>query len=74
MGLLGTDTHGRRMSRLGMLPTQYWCNISDIIARLVLRTHTTAISAAMLHKLAGQRTKDGRVPPARYFSIDRVFR
>jgi phenylalanyl-tRNA synthetase alpha chain len=27
----------------------------------------------MLQKLAGQR-KDGRVPPARYFSIDRVFR
>lgn len=27
----------------------------------------------MLQKLAGQR-QDGRVPPARYFSIDRVFR
>lgn len=36
--------------------------------RLVLRTHTTAISAMMLHKLA----KDPK--PARYFSIDRVFR
>ena len=36
--------------------------------RLVLRTHTTAISAAILHKLA----KDPR--PTRYFSIDRVFR
>ena len=36
--------------------------------RLVLRTHTTAVSAYMLHKLA----KDPR--PARYFSIDRVFR
>ncbi|AEO69148.1 620e2ef7-57d2-4155-8962-693fd4a80cde [Thermothielavioides terrestris] len=45
----------------------------DESLRLVLRTHTTAISAAMLHKLAGQRV-DGRVPPARYFSIDRVFR
>ena len=42
--------------------------------RLVLRTHTTAVSAAMLHKLASQKDKDGRVPPARYFSIDRVFR
>ncbi|KAK5654980.1 hypothetical protein OQA88_6739 [Cercophora sp. LCS_1] len=42
--------------------------------RLVLRTHTTAVSAAMLHKLASQRGPDGRVPPARYFSIDRVFR
>ncbi|KAK4137254.1 hypothetical protein BT67DRAFT_371318 [Trichocladium antarcticum] len=41
--------------------------------RLVLRTHTTSVSAAMLQKLAGQR-QDGRVPPARYFSIDRVFR
>jgi phenylalanyl-tRNA synthetase alpha chain len=45
----------------------------DESLRLVLRTHTTAVSAAMLQKLAGQR-KDGRVPPARYFSIDRVFR
>ncbi|AET37685.1 phenylalanine--tRNA ligase subunit alpha Ecym_1459 [Eremothecium cymbalariae DBVPG len=36
--------------------------------KLVLRTHTTAISAAMLHKLA-ENPK-----PARYFSIDRVFR
>lgn len=36
--------------------------------RLVLRTHTTAISAWCLHRLA----EDPR--PARYFSIDRVFR
>ncbi|KAI9749472.1 MAG: Phenylalanyl-tRNA synthetase, beta subunit, cytoplasmic [Lichina confinis] len=36
--------------------------------RLVLRTHTTAISAEVLHRLAA----DPR--PARYFSIDRVFR
>ncbi|KAL1991487.1 hypothetical protein VTN49DRAFT_4795 [Thermomyces lanuginosus] len=36
--------------------------------RLVLRTHTTSVSAYMLHKLA----QDPR--PARYFSIDRVFR
>jgi phenylalanyl-tRNA synthetase alpha chain len=36
--------------------------------KLVLRTHTTATSAATLHELA----KDPR--PARYFSIDRVFR
>ncbi|KAL2263744.1 hypothetical protein VTK26DRAFT_5388 [Humicola hyalothermophila] len=42
--------------------------------RLVLRTHTTSVSAMMLQRLAGQRDKDGRVPPARYFSIDRVFR
>jgi phenylalanyl-tRNA synthetase alpha chain len=36
--------------------------------RLVLRTHTTAISTYMLHKLAADPK------PARYFSIDRVFR
>lgn len=36
--------------------------------RLVLRTHTTPISASMLHKLAA---KPG---PVRLFSIDRVFR
>ncbi|CCE83090.1 Piso0_002866 [Millerozyma farinosa CBS 7064] len=36
--------------------------------RMVLRTHTTAISSAMLHKLA----KDPK--PVKLFSIDRVFR
>ena len=36
--------------------------------RLVLRTHTTAISTYVLHKLAANPR------PARYFSIDRVFR
>ena len=46
----------------------------DESLRLVLRTHTTAISTAMLHKLASKRGPDGRPPPARYFSIDRVFR
>ncbi|KAK4044724.1 tRNA synthetases class II core domain (F)-domain-containing protein [Parachaetomium inaequale] len=45
----------------------------DESLRLVLRTHTTSVSAAMLQRLASQ-SKDGRVPPARYFSIDRVFR
>ena len=40
----------------------------DEAKRLVLRTHTTAISAEVLHRLA----TDPR--PARYFSIDRVFR
>lgn len=28
----------------------------------------------MLHKLASSKGSDGRPPPARYFSIDRVFR
>jgi len=41
---------------------------ADESLKLVLRTHTTAISTYMLHKLS----LDPR--PARYFSIDRVFR
>ena len=40
----------------------------DESLKLVLRTHTTAISTYMLHKLALNPR------PARYFSIDRVFR
>jgi phenylalanyl-tRNA synthetase alpha chain len=36
--------------------------------RLVLRTHTTAVSTYCLHRLAANPR------PARYFSIDRVFR
>ncbi|KIV81362.1 phenylalanine-tRNA ligase, alpha subunit [Exophiala sideris] len=41
---------------------------ADESLRLVLRTHTTAISTYMLHKLALNPR------PVRYFSIDRVFR
>ncbi|CAI7624419.1 tRNA synthetases class II core domain (F)-domain-containing protein [Penicillium cosmopolitanum] len=41
---------------------------ADESLRLVLRTHTTSISAYMLHKLAANPR------PARFFSIDRVFR
>lgn len=37
----------------------------------LLRTHTTAISAQMLYKLARQ---EGGFTPKKYFSIDRVFR
>ncbi|GLE09647.1 hypothetical protein PINS_up021384 [Pythium insidiosum] len=37
----------------------------------LLRTHTTAISAQMLYKLANQ---PGGFKPQKYFSIDRVFR
>ena len=37
----------------------------------LLRTHTTAISAQMLYKLANQ---EGGFRPKKYFSIDRVFR
>lgn len=66
---------------------QYWQNVRDVhekgkygsigyrypfkeeeALRLVLRTHTTAVSTYMLHKLAANPI------PARYFSIDRVFR
>lgn len=37
----------------------------------LLRTHTTAVSARMLYKLANQ---PGGFKPAKYFSIDKVFR
>lgn len=37
----------------------------------LLRTHTTAISSQMLYRLANQ---PGGFTPAKYFSIDRVFR
>lgn len=66
---------------------QYWQNIQQVhengkygsigyrypwdedeSLRLVLRTHTTAVSTHVLHKLAANPR------PARYFSIDRVFR
>ncbi|KAF1981911.1 phenylalanyl-tRNA synthetase-like protein alpha chain [Aulographum hederae CBS 113979] len=40
----------------------------DECLRLVLRTHTTAVSTWCLHRLAESPR------PARYFSIDRVFR
>jgi phenylalanyl-tRNA synthetase alpha chain len=39
--------------------------------KLVLRTHTTSVSGAMLHKLANL---PGGFKPAKLFSIDRVFR
>ncbi|KAK0519020.1 Phenylalanyl-tRNA synthetase, beta subunit, cytoplasmic [Tilletia horrida] len=43
----------------------------EVTEKLVLRTHTTAVSAAMLYKLANQ---PGGFQPAKLFSIDRVFR
>ncbi|RKF54426.1 Phenylalanine--tRNA ligase alpha subunit [Erysiphe neolycopersici] len=48
--------------------------VEDESLRLVLRTHTTAISTAMLFKLASTSGPGKRPSPARYFSIDRVFR
>jgi phenylalanyl-tRNA synthetase alpha chain len=40
-------------------------------SKLVLRTHTTSVSSAMLYELANQ---EGDFKPAKMFSIDRVFR
>ena len=40
-------------------------------SRLVLRTHTTSVSTAMLYEIANQ---PGGFKPAKLFSIDRVFR
>lgn len=42
--------------------------------KLILRTHTTAVSSYMLHKLSEETKKLGEFRPAKYFSIDRVFR
>ncbi len=42
----------------------------DETRKNTLRTHTTAVSARMLHALAQQ----DEFRPAKYFSIDRVFR
>lgn len=51
-----------------------WCE--DESKRNVLRTHTTAVTARMLYKLAEEhkQTGDTRFKPAKFFSIDRVFR
>lgn len=42
----------------------------------VLRTHTTAVTARMLYRLAKEHQESGnaRFKPAKFFSIDRVFR
>lgn len=50
----------------------YGCNFKrEETLKNLLRTHTTAISAQMLYKLANQ---PGGFTPKKYFSIDRVFR
>merc|ERR1711871_91844 len=50
----------------------YGCNFKkEETLKNILRTHTTAISAQMLYKLANQ---PGGFTPKKYFSIDRVFR
>ena len=43
----------------------------DDAQKNVLRSHTTAVSARMLYKLANQ---EGGFKPVKYFSIDKVFR
>ena len=83
-----SPSHRRKRSKEKTLSyKEYWDNVREVhqngkygsigyrypwsadeSLKLVLRTHTTAISAYMLHKLS----LDPR--PARYFSIDRVFR
>lgn len=66
-------TTSKQEGKYGSVGYRYpWA--ADEALRLVLRTHTTAVSARMLHKLAAKKGPDGRPPPARYFSIDRVFR
>ena len=50
----------------------YRCNFKrEETMKKLLRTHTTAISAQMLYRLANQ---EGGFTPKKYFSIDRVFR
>jgi phenylalanyl-tRNA synthetase alpha chain len=49
----------------------YGCNFKrEEAMKNLLRTHTTAVSAQMLYKLAQQK----EFKPMKYFSIDRVFR
>ncbi|KAI5793094.1 tRNA synthetases class II core domain (F)-domain-containing protein [Geopyxis carbonaria] len=76
-----------RDDETGEILSEYWENVKEVhqegkygslgyrypwkedeSLRLVLRTHTTAVSVSMLHKLAKNPG------PARFFSIDRVFR
>lgn len=54
---------------------QYDWKVSET-KRNVLRTHTTAVSARMLHKVAQayQQSGDQAFKPCKFFSIDRVFR
>ncbi|EDP54016.1 hypothetical protein KXW98_009466 [Aspergillus fumigatus] len=53
--------------KYGSIGYRYPWNADEAL-RLVLRTHTTSVSTYVLHKLAANPR------PARYFSIDRVFR
>lgn len=59
------ETHEK--GKYGSIGYRYPFNDSET-TRLVLRTHTTAVSTYCLHRLAANPR------PCRYFSIDRVFR
>ncbi|CRL05863.1 CLUMA_CG019055, isoform A [Clunio marinus] len=54
----------------GSIGYRYDWSLNDA-QKNVLRTHTTAVSARMLYKLANQ---EGGFKPTKYFSIDKVFR
>lgn len=61
----GKDDTGKRP--FGSMGYRYPFSADECL-RLCLRTHTTAVSAWVLHRLAANPR------PAKYFSIDRVFR
>ena len=46
----------------------------DEAKKNLLRTHTTAVSARVLYKVAQDYKETGTFKPAKFFSIDRVFR
>lgn len=53
----------------------YGCNFKrEEATKNILRTHTTAISAQMLYRLANDMKETGVFTPKKYFSVDRVFR
>ncbi len=54
---------------LSVIRYQYKWELNEA-RKNILRTHTTAVSARMLHKLGKLR----EFAPVKYFSIDRVFR
>lgn len=62
--------HGINYAHFCFLNFSYDWKLEEAQKNL-LRTHTTAVSARMLYKLANQ---EGGFVPAKYFSIDRVFR
>lgn len=75
--LLERVANAHHGSKNGSWPKGYqynWCEQESL--RNVLRTHTTAVTARMLYKLAEEHKQSGtpKFNPAKFFSIDRVFR